>query len=209
MTDARARSQLLFTIGHSNYELEVFIALLKEHRITAIADVRSQPYSRFAPQFNRETLQDALERQEIRYVFLGTQLGARRVEPECYERGKASRELIAGTPAFAEGIARVRRGMAGHRLALMCAEKDPLTCHRTLLVCRMMKDAQLDIRHILEDGRVETTSEAEERLLALAGLPDQELFRSRDELVEAAYRRQWERIACSEAEPTESGATVP
>lgn len=209
MTDPEGQPQPLFTIGHSNHELGVFISLLKQHSISAIADVRSHPFSRFNPQFNRESLQAALQREGIHYVFLGAELGARRVERECYENGKASYELIGKTPAFADGIARIRSGMVERRIALMCAEKDPLTCHRTILVCRALKDDHLEIRHILEDGDIESMSDAEDRLLSLVGLPREELFRSRDELIDDAYRRQGNRIAYSETEPTESGVTLP
>jgi uncharacterized protein (DUF488 family) len=185
----------LYTIGHSDHPTDRFLALLAAHRITAVADVRSAPYSRWQPQFNREALAAGLAGADIRYVFLGQELGARRSEPECYEGGKARYDLIARSALFKDGLDRVRRGLGRFRIALLCAEKDPLTCHRAILVCRHLKSAVPAIYHILEDGAVESHPEAESRLLALAGITDGDLFRTRDELLAEAYDWQGERIA--------------
>ena len=193
MHEVSSQSQLL-TVGHSNHPLEAFLDLLRIHGVTAVADVRSMPSSRFNPQYNRSALADALERNHIRYVFLGRELGARRDEAECYVEGKARYELIAQTPLFRQGLDRVRRGMKSFRLALLCAEKDPLTCHRTILICRHLRDAG-PISHILDDGRLEEHTDAELRLLSLCNLSQADLFRSREELIEEAYDMQSERIA--------------
>lgn len=190
----------LFTIGHSDHGLPEFAALLALHGVNAIADVRSHPYSRFHGQFNRETLAELLAREGIDYVFLGRELGARRVERESYRGKQARYDLISRLPAFREGLDRVRRGLATHRIALMCAEKDPITCHRTVLVCRHLRSDPLEIRHILDDGSLETTDQAEHRMLEAVGLPAADLFRSRTDLVEEAYDRQAERIAYTEGD---------
>jgi uncharacterized protein (DUF488 family) len=184
----------LFTIGHSTLEVDTFIALLQENGVTAIADVRSSPYSRYSSQFNTDSLGRALLAQQIQYVFLGEELGARRKEPECYVDDVAKYELIVRTDAFARGIHRLRLGLASHRIALLCAEKDPLTCHRMILVCRHLRD-DVPIAHIIDSGKCETQEQAESRLLDLVGLPDRDLFRSRSELLEEAYSKQGERIA--------------
>ncbi len=193
----------LFTVGHSTHEAEAFVELLRVHSITAIADVRSSPFSRFNPQFNRETLQATLQRAGIDYVFLGEQLGARRSERDCYQDGKARYERIAKTPSFAEGLDRLRSGIQRHRIALLCAEKDPIICHRMILVCKALRDDPFEIRHIREDGTAESMEAAEERLLAAVGLPSKDLFRSREELIDEAYERQSDRIAYSELETSE------
>jgi uncharacterized protein (DUF488 family) len=185
----------LFTIGHSTHPLELFLSLLRSHQITAIADVRSSPYSRFNPQFNRESLAKSLEAVGVRYVFVGLELGARRSEPECYVGGKARYELIAQSPLFLQGLDRVRRGIESFRVALLCAEKDPLTCHRAILVARHLRKDAGPIMHIVGDGTVETHDEVERRLLELCGLPTDNLFQTRDELVEQAYDIQGDRIA--------------
>jgi uncharacterized protein (DUF488 family) len=186
----------LYTIGHSNGTCEHFADLLAHHGIDVIADVRSSPYSAYNPQFNREPLQEFLRTRGVEYVFLGDELGARRSEPECYDdSGRVHYDRIAGTPAFSRGIDRLAELAAGHRVALMCAEKDPLTCHRTILICRFVKDVFPDVGHILHDGSLETQVEAESRLLKLARLPERDLFHSREELVEQAYEKQEGRIA--------------
>lgn len=202
-----ATKPCLFTIGHSDHEMPEFVSLLERYGVTAIADVRSQPYSRFHGQFNRETLAELLNRAGIQYVFLGRELGARRSERESYHEKQARYDLIAKLPAFHEGLDRLRRGLTTHRIALLCAEKDPITCHRTVLVCRHLRADFIDIRHILADGSIETMDQAETRLLEAVKVPAEHLFRARSELIEHAYDLQGERIAFTEsgAPPVTSG----
>jgi uncharacterized protein (DUF488 family) len=190
----------VFTVGHSNQPVEGLVRLLELHRITAIADVRSSPYSRYAPQFNREALRPVLAVNGIQYVYLGAELGARRTEPACYEGRTARYPLIARSPLFQTGLTRVRNGATTHRIALMCAEKDPLVCHRSILICRHLR-TDLTIAHILEDGTLEPHAHLESRLLELVGLPPGDLFHSRAELVEQAYDLRGERMAYTEPEP--------
>src|SRR5580704_11093658 len=106
---------MLFTIGHSNHPIEAFIALLQRYGITAVGDVRSQPYSRYVPQYSRDALKTALARMGIAYVFLGKELGARSKNPDCYKQGKVQYDCLARQPQFAEGIRRVTEGMQQHR----------------------------------------------------------------------------------------------
>jgi uncharacterized protein (DUF488 family) len=202
MNQDAGASPTLFTIGHSDHEMPVFISLLLRHGVGAIADVRSQPYSRFHGQFNRETLAESLKRSGIRYLFLGRELGARRVESESYQGKQARYDLICKLPAFGEGLSRVRKEAWLQRVCLLCAEKDPITCHRTILVCRHLRADPIDIRHILEGGSLETTQEAESRLLETVGLPAANLFQDRAQLVEEAYDIQAQRIAFTESEPS-------
>jgi uncharacterized protein (DUF488 family) len=190
--------QTVFTIGHSNLEFGKFVALLKQHGIQAVADVRSSPYSQYNPQFNREPLQRALQEHGISYVFLGDELGARRSERECYVNDRADYALIARTPAFRSGIERVIRGAAKMRIALMCSEKDPLDCHRCILVSPHLRKRGLRVSHILADGSVESHEQAESRLLHLLELPEHELFRSPDEIAAEAYKLRGEKIAYQE-----------
>lgn len=192
----------LLTIGHSDHELPEFLSLLSQHEISAIADVRSQPYSRFHPQYNREVLSEALSRAGVQYVFLGNELGARRTERESYRDRQARYDLISKLPAFRAGLDRLRNGVSKHRIALLCAEKDPLTCHRTILVSRCLRHDPFDILHVLEDGSTETTEQAETRLLDVLGLPQGGLFQSRAELIEQAYDMQSLRIAFTESDQT-------
>ena len=198
----------VFTIGHSDHPMGRFIELLVSHGITAVADVRSIPYSRFNPQFNREPVQTALNAAAIRYVFLGDVLGARRSEIECYVKGKARYELIARTPGFKEGLQRLREGMEHHRIALMCAEKDPLTCHRAILICRHLRSADTSISHILNDGHAESNDELEARLLKLTKVDPGGLFGDRADAIERAYDIQGNKIAYTESTAEQSQENV-
>ena len=207
MNTPKIEHPVLFTIGHSDHEMAVFQSLLARHGVTAVADVRSQPYSRFHGQFNRELLAEALRKVGVQYVFMGNELGARRVERESYRGRQARYDLIAKLPAFQEGLTRLRKGSLTHRIALMCAEKDPLTCHRTILICRHLRASGLEIIHILEDGTAETHAEAESRLLELAAPPGA-LFCPREQLIEQAYDAQAEEIAFTESDDSAGNKEV-
>ena len=170
------------------------------HHIGAIADVRSSPYSAWLPHFNRETLKEALSNAGIVYVFLGDELGARRRESEAYnDKGVAEYERIARLSAFQEGLNRVISGGARYRLALMCAEKDPLECHRAILVVKALRSRGVEVSHLLEDGRLETQQAAEDRLMKEEKVPADDLFESKEYLLERAYLRRGKKIAYQES----------
>jgi uncharacterized protein (DUF488 family) len=196
-------SQVIYTIGHSNGTIERLIGLLQQHSITAVADVRSQPYSRFNPQFNREVLADSLNGVGLEYVFLGQELGARSDDPACYRNGRAQYSLIAKAGVFQRGIERLLSGAQRFSLAILCAEKEPLVCHRGILISRHLRDRGMVVRHILEDGSLEDHESAVERLLDMHGLRDEHLFHSREERIALAYEKQAEDIqyAREESQP--------
>jgi hypothetical protein len=186
----------LFTIGHSNHGLSTLLDLLSEHAVTAVADVRSQPTS-WLDHFDRAPLTEALRHVGIDYVFLGDELGARRAEPECYDGDRADYEAIARLPLFQRGLTRVRQGLEKHRVCLLCAEKEPLDCHRTILVCRHLRGPGIHIQHILADGTLEDHAAAELRLLKLTGVQPTlfEPVSSTEELIERAYEVRGREIA--------------
>jgi uncharacterized protein (DUF488 family) len=192
----------LFTIGHSAHSIEAFLQLLLDHRIEAIADVRSQPYSRHFPCFSRQALELSLKGAGIHYVFLGRELGARRDERECYVGGAVSFDLVAAAPSFASGLARLQEGLLKYRVALLCAEKDPLDCHRTILVARHAARFA-EVSHILANGDLETHKELEGRLLNRYELSEGDLFLSKDARLASAYKRRGQEIAWVESNPTE------
>lgn len=185
----------VYTIGHSTHSIEAFLKLLRKHDVTAVADVRSAPFSRFNPQFNKDTLQSSLAVHGIKYVFLGRELGARSDDPACYEDGRVQYARLARTALFKAGLERVVEGASEYRIALMCAEKEPLECHRTLLVARALASQGAEIEHILADGNLESHESAMTRLLDIVGLPQLDLFSSREQLFEEAMARQEQRIA--------------
>jgi uncharacterized protein (DUF488 family) len=186
---------VVYTVGHSNHPEQAFVDLLLRNGITAIADVRSSPYSRFNPQFNRESLVKTLWNAGIAYVFLGAELGARSEDCSCYQNGKVQYDRLAQTDAFRRGLDRVMEGSRSYRVALMCAEKDPLDCHRTILVARHLVDRGVEVRHLLAEGAVETHDEAMRRLLQLLSLPEHDMFRSREEIIADAYSIRGQAIA--------------
>ena len=185
----------ILTIGHSAHGVDGFVALLHRHAVSAVADVRSQPFSRYAPHFNRNAPQKTLAASGIGYVFLGKELGARSQDRSCYVNGQVQYERIARTGTFLTGIDRLLAGAEAERVAVMCTEKDPLDCHRTLLVALALADRGAEVSHILADGRLETNDEAMSRLLRRHGLDQPDLFRSSDELLEEALMTQEQRIA--------------
>ena len=186
----------VFTIGHSTHEFDHFAGLLKQHRINAVADVRSTPYSRWRPQFNREKLAEALKAQGITYVFLGKELGARSNDPACYENGRVKYRRLAGAKLFRSGIQRVLDGSQRLNIALMCSEREPLDCHRTILVAReLVSSGNKEVIHIHASGKLEAHGAAMQRLCGRLGLTEQNSFWSPDELQDQAYAAQEEQIA--------------
>jgi uncharacterized protein (DUF488 family) len=147
---------VVYTIGHSNHPIERFVALLQGAGITAVADVRSMPRSRRWPQFGRMRLERSLAEAGIAYVYLGAELGGRPGDPTLFTDGKPDYGRMAAAPAFSTGLDRVVDGAQRYRIALMCAEREPLECHRFLLVSPHLLERGVAVRHILADGAVET-----------------------------------------------------
>lgn len=186
----------VYTIGHSTHPQEKLLGLLSMHGITAVCDVRSSPFSRVNPQFNRDDLKKALAMQGIKYLFLGKELGARSDDPACYEGRKVQYDRLAKTNLFRQGLTRVEDGIAkGFTIAMMCAEKEPLECHRTILVARHLAERGIDVQHIHATGQLESHADALQRLRRMLGLRDDDMFRSPADLQADAYRQQEERIA--------------
>ena len=208
-----ARPHIIFTIGHSIHPFEIFVDLLTTYEIQAVADVRSSPYSRYNPQFNRETLQSGLLKTEIQYVFLGDELGARRAERECYIEGQAVYEKIAELDAFRIGLDRVRAGAAQMNVALMCSERDPLDCHRAVLVGRQLSNRGHEVRHILSEDHWESQKSLEQRMITMVGKKMERqisLFSNETEVksiseIEEAYQTRGMQIAYREDRAEEYG----
>jgi uncharacterized protein (DUF488 family) len=198
----------LFTIGHSNHPIETFVGLAAMHVIETVCDVRSTPYSRYNPQFNREPLSRRLAERGIAYVHLGDDLGPRTDDPACIVEGQVRYDLLAATERFRQGLDCLREIMVARRTALLCAEKDPLFCHRAILICRRLRSKDLRIAHILGDGSIEEHPDAERRLLGLLGIPPTDLFEKEEEIIERAYDLQGDLISPRSAgeQPSEENA---
>tara|TARA_R100000365_G_C2736052_1_gene65388 strand:- start:479 stop:1069 length:591 start_codon:yes stop_codon:yes gene_type:complete len=187
--------RLVFSIGHSTQTIERFVDLLDRHRVTAVADVRSSPYSKHAPQFSVEDLKASLKEAGIAYVFLGKELGARSHDNSCYIGNVVSYDRLSKTRIFNEGIQRVEDGCDRYRIALMCSERDPTECHRTILVSRVLSERGVKIRHILSDGTSEAHEETMLRVLDILGMPRTDMLNSQEELVAKAYIGREKQIA--------------
>jgi uncharacterized protein (DUF488 family) len=194
----------IYTVGYATRTLDVFLHILKQHQVDVVADVRSVPYSQYHPEFNRENLRAELNRRRMRYVFLGDHCGARSTDRNCFRNGKVNFSLLAGTPAFQTGLERLVNGAQTYRVALMCAELDPIACHRGILICKHLKQS-LDIDHILNDGKLEPHADFEKRLLKIYGMDQADLFMNPEQQLEQAYQLQAEKIAYSENIDMEEG----
>lgn len=189
------RARIVYSLGHSTLSIEAFVTLLKRHCIDIVCDVRSHPYSRFSPHFCLDTLQEELKSQGVAYSFLGRELGGRSSDPSVYENGRVSYDRLAQTSSFQRGLDKVRQLSIKHRVALMCAEREPLACHRTILISRHLHDRQTDISHILPTGVLESHETTLARLLKVLGLSASDLYRSPDEIAAEAYEIQGSRIS--------------
>ncbi|MFI6032430.1 DUF488 family protein [Amycolatopsis magusensis] len=185
----------VLTIGHSTHDFPTLVRLLRQHEVTAVADVRSVPASRFTPQFNRRSVERGLHEAGIKYVFLGKELGARAEDASCYVDGRVQYSRLAQTSEFISGIERLMKGAQTERIAVMCTEGEPLDCHRTVLIARVLTEHGVTIDHIHGDGRIESHTSAMERLMARFGLAEADLFRTPAERLEEALRSQEHRIA--------------
>jgi len=163
----------ILTIGHSNHPIERFLALVQGAGVSALADVRSFPSSRYAPQFNKDALAKSLAEKAIVYLYCGEELGGRSRDPSTPE-------------SFRKGLDRVVAESARHRVALMCAERDPLDCHR-LLLARALVERGIAVAHILASGEIASQHATDDRLLAREGLAGDDLF-SREARLADAYR---------------------
>ena len=190
-----ARGRAIYTIGHSTHSIDTFISLLTKHHIDAVVDVRSVPYSRWQPQFNRGSLRSALQEHGIAYGFLGKELGARSDDRRCYADGRVSYRLLAETALFKSGIDRLQRGARRNVVALMCAERNPVECHRAILIGRELDERGIDVVHIRSDGQAEPHDVTMKGLAADLGLSEQDLFSTPTEVRARAYAMQERRIA--------------
>lgn len=183
------------SIGHSNLEIESFLSLLRANEITTVCDVRSSPSSRYTPQFNGELLRKSLAQVGVKYLFLGDTLGGRPSDPSCYDGNQVNYETMATKPWFRNGISQLLSTGSSGRAALVCSEKDPINCHRFLLVSRHLSSMGHEVAHILQDGKVESQLVVEARLFNINRIPSTDLFQSSAELLDKAYRIQSGKVA--------------
>ncbi len=203
-----AKHRSVFTIGHSNHESDVFVALLRKHGVNVVVDVRSAPYSRYLPHFNKEFLTDSLQKIGIRYDFQGKELGGQPSDRAYYDAdGRIMYHALAETDAFKHGIERTLASAAADRIALTCSEKEPLDCHRTLLISQVLVKRGVALAHIRADGHLESHDDAMNRLLDSFELPyNGDLFRSREAVIDDAVARRAQRVGARLRDPSAGGA---
>lgn len=157
VSDTPSTGLSVYTVGHSNHQLEDFFRLLEDHHVQAVADVRSSPFSRHVPHFNRGELEQALKAHGFVYVFLGDLVGGRPEGDEFYdEEGHVRYDKLAESPEFKQGIDRIMEGISKYRVALLCGEENPTDCHRRLLIGRVLAEKGVAVNHIRRDGSVQS-----------------------------------------------------
>ena len=186
----------VFTVGHSNRSELDLVALLQMHNVTAVVDVRSTPHSEWVPHFNRHAIAATLKQHSIAYSFLGDQLGVRSDDPACYEAGRVVYARLARADQFQHGLRRVIKAAGRHRLALMCAEQNPLECHRSILIPPALERAGVAVSHILHpDGELQTQRALETQLLNRYQLNQPDMFLNDDDRLAKALSMQERKIA--------------
>lgn len=197
--------KVILSVGHSQHKTEYFIKMLKDHQVNYVLDVRSVPYSRFASDYNRENIKRLLLSRGIQYSFMGDFFGARPADKGLYSaEGYLDFEKVKRSSRFLEGFENVLKGMKqGNRIAFMCTEKDPINCHRAILVTRAFADAGIRVEHIMADNTVQTQEDLDRRLLDKY-FPDRgqlSLFefenRSEKEYLKLAYEKRNKEIGYS------------
>ena len=190
----------IYTIGHSTQPIESFVDLLQQHEIGFVIDVRSTPYSRRVPHFNREPLRAFLQREGIRYGHMPQEFGARHEDPDLLDaEQRVDFDRVRASEPFRRGVARLKEGVRqGHRITLMCAEADPFDCHRFTMISYQLVREGFTVQHILRDGQLLDNSVLEQRMIErygfAAGQP--ELFSAAGEApLEQAYRRRGREVA--------------
>lgn len=183
----------MFTVGHSVYVIEDFIMLLQDNNINTIVDVRSTPYSKFAPQYNKEALKQYLKQNGICYIYMGDVLGARYEDKSLlFDSGKVNFKKVQETKNFQDGIARLERGIEkGYNISLMCSEKEAFDCHRFGLISEFLSKISISVNHIYPD-KIIHHEELEKKLLKKyeRKIPEVDLFNpniSIEEQLKLAY----------------------
>jgi len=181
----------IYTIGYVSYTLEEMIKVLRTFGISCLIDVRSSPYSAYYKQFDRDILSKELQDAGIIYRNYAYEFGARQEDPRFYsEEGYLDFDLFTHSEQFNEGVEKVRKGMdLGYKIALMCAEKDPMTCHRAIMIGKNLKEQGFRVCHILYPDQIETQEEMEQRAIG-----NQLSFFPEEERIADFYREQNRKI---------------
>lgn len=159
--------KLLFTIGHSTYDVNYFIRVLKKYNINCVVDIRGTPYSKYNVQFDKEIIRYTLTKAGFIYIYMAKEFAAKRINKESYnEEGYSDFELVVNEKDFLDGIERLKNGCnKGYRIALLGAMQEPIRCHRSILVGRALIKYGFNVKHILDDSSIASQDDIEDMLL--------------------------------------------
>lgn len=184
----------VFSIGYATKPIDLFISQLKKYDISAVVDVRSVPFSKRFSDYHQPNIKAVLKLQGIHYIYMGEELGPRSKDDTHYnERHQVQFDRLMKSSLFQKGIQRVKEGVKkGHKIALMCAEKAPLDCHRSLLIgFYLRREESIEVAHILHDGNLMSQQAVEQKMLEDHGM-EFDLFMDQSEAIENAWRCQCE-----------------
>jgi uncharacterized protein (DUF488 family) len=152
----------IFTIGYGNRPVEELIALLQHYKIEYLVDIRSQPYSRYHPDFSKAALEAKIKQQGLRYLFMGDKLGGRPEDADCYVNGKVDYAVLRAKPFYQQGVQRISTARErGARMALLCSEQKPQECHRGKLIGPTLREQGIEVAHIDEEGKLKSQEEVD------------------------------------------------
>lgn len=154
----------IFTIGHSNHLMPDFIKILEDNSIDTLIDIRSSPYSKHVPQFNKKLIQQAMENASIEYIFLGSKIGGKPKSPKYYKDGEVNYSLLAKTLKFKEGLRELIILSKDHKIVLMCSEENPYQCHRHHLIGQNLLKKGVKVTHIRKNGDLDAVKDFQNTL---------------------------------------------
>lgn len=195
--------KIIYSVGHSNHEADKFVRILQGFSIGIVVDVRSAPYSKYCPQFNKKTIELVLKNSGIKYVFLGKELGAKPDDQTCYEGNRVSFEKLKTSELFQKGISKLLEGIEKGNIAIMCSEKEPINCHRAILISRVLAENGISVKHILNETESLDHKDLEAQLLKKFKI-EETLFNtafSKQLDLEEAYEKQENLICYQETVP--------
>ncbi|CCL59198.1 Uncharacterized conserved protein [Clostridioides difficile] len=157
----------IFAIGHSNYPYDKLINMIKKYDINCVVDIRETPYSKYNIQYNKEAFNESLRNSGFLYIYMGKEFGAKRTNKDVYtQEGYADFEKVAKEDIFLNGIERLKKGcQMGYRIVLLGAMQEPIRCHRSILVGKVLNKEGFDVKYIMHEGNLAYQEDIEELLL--------------------------------------------
>lgn len=190
----------IFTIGYAGFKIDDFIKILKKYHINSLIDVRSMPFSKFHSEYNKPIFSKVLHDSGIIYRNYKKEFGARQDDRKYYPNGYLDFSMFTKSQVFLEGMDKIIKAIPlGYKFVLMCSEKDPITCHRNIMIAKAFYNNGISINNILSDGSIITQSDIETRLLDMyyPGRDQLSLFAeqlSLEEMIQNSYKFQNEKI---------------